>query len=338
MPGRTIDTVVRGLDGSSLDHVTLRRHAADRLRRVVPADLAVWAVLDPATLMWSHCVLDGAARDVDLENAVFDNEYRVDDVLKVTDVAAGGRAASLVTVTGGNPAASARYREVFAPRGITDELRLPLHDGRTTWGVVVLLRSGGTFSTGEVGDTSTLARPLGTALRESLVRTGRELVGGNPAGTILTARDGRVLDLSDDARALLGSDGPDAVPAVVAAIAARRAAGGPASATTPTRDGRWLALHASALGANLAVVVEEVRPHQVADLVVRSKGLTPREQQVLAAVARGSSNRQIARELAMSEFTVLDHVKKLFAKFGVTSRGELTAALFFDHYALDHAT
>ncbi|TCK22627.1 LuxR C-terminal-related transcriptional regulator [Pseudonocardia endophytica] len=334
---RAMETVVRGLDGS-LDHVTLRQRASAALGDRVPADLAVWAVLDPATLMWSHCVLDGAARDVDLENAVFDNEYRVDDVLKVADVAAGGHAVTLHSATSGDPASSARYRDVFTPRGITDELRLPLHDGRTTWGLVVLLRSGGTFSPDEVGATSELARPLGTALRDSLVRTGRDLVGGNPSGTILTARDGRVLDLSDDARALLGSDGPDAVPAVVQAIAARRAAGGPASATTPTRDGRWLALHASALGKQLAVVVEEVRPHQVADLVVRGRGLTPREREVLAAVARGLSNRQVARELAMSEFTVLDHVKKLFAKFGVASRGELTASLFFDHYALQHTT
>ncbi|GAA4988829.1 hypothetical protein WHI96_21180 [Pseudonocardia tropica] len=35
----------------------------------------------------------------------------------------------------------------------------------------------------------------------------------------------------------------------------------------------------------------------------------------------------------MSEYTVLDHVKRPFATFGVSGRGEPTAALFFDHYA-----
>ncbi len=316
------------------DHAELRRRAAAALARRVPADLAVWAVLDPSTLLWSDCVLVGAERDVAFENAVFDNEYRVDDVLKLTDVAATGRAGALRAVTGGDPAASARYRDVLAPRGFTDELRAPLHDGRTTWGAAVLLRAGGTFAAADVAAASAVARPLGEALRDTLVRTGRDLVGGAPAGTILTDADGRVLDLSDDARALLGGD---AVPQVVQAVAARRAAGLPAEGTVPLTDGRWLSFRASPPGGALAVVVEEVRPHQVADLVVRSKGLTPRERQVLAALARGASNRRIARECGMSEYTVLDHVKRLFAKFGVSGRGELTAALFFDHYAEAHS-
>ncbi|MEJ8280863.1 LuxR C-terminal-related transcriptional regulator [Pseudonocardia spirodelae] len=315
------------------DHVAVRRRAAAALARTVPADLAVWAVLDPATLLWSDCVLVGGERDVALENAVFDNEYRVPDVLKLTDVAATGRAAGLRSATAGDPASSARYREVLAPRGFTDELRVPLHDGRTTWGAAVLLRAGGVFTGDDLAAASAVARPVGEALRDALVRTGRDLVGGAPAGTVLTTVDGRVLDLSDDARALLG---PAAVPQVVQAVAARHAAGGPAEGTLPLTDGRWLSLRASPLGGALAVVVEEVRPHQVADLVVRSRGLTPREREVLAALARGASNRRIARECGMSEYTVLDHVKKLFAKFGVSGRGELTAALFFDHYAGSH--
>lgn len=71
--------------------------------------------------------------------------------------------------------------------------------------------------------------------------------------------------------------------------------------------------------------------------MVRSKGLTPREQDVLAAVARGLSNRLIARELGLSEYTVADRLKAVFTTFGVGSRSELVASLFFDHYAPLHA-
>ncbi|HWG94205.1 MAG TPA: helix-turn-helix transcriptional regulator, partial [Mycobacteriales bacterium] len=125
-------------------------------------------------------------------------------------------------------------------------------------------------------------------------------------------------------------------PVPVRALVARHAAGGGSAAVAPGAGGRWLTLHATALGDDVVVVVEPVRPHQLADVVVRGRGLTAREREVLALVARGRSNRQVARELALSEWTVQDHVKALLAKFGVSSRGELAAALFFDGVAPRH--
>jgi NarL family two-component system response regulator LiaR len=54
--------------------------------------------------------------------------------------------------------------------------------------------------------------------------------------------------------------------------------------------------------------------------------LTPRENEVLRLVARGLSNRLIARELALSEKTVKAHVSAVLAKLGVTDRTQ--AALY----------
>lgn len=54
-------------------------------------------------------------------------------------------------------------------------------------------------------------------------------------------------------------------------------------------------------------------------------------------VARGRSTKAIARDLFISEWTVQDHLKAIFAKFGVRSRQELVAAIFFDHYGPRHA-
>ena len=48
--------------------------------------------------------------------------------------------------------------------------------------------------------------------------------------------------------------------------------------------------------------------------------LTPREHEVLRALARGLSNRLIARELALSEKTVKAHVSAILAKLGVADR------------------
>jgi NarL family two-component system response regulator LiaR len=54
--------------------------------------------------------------------------------------------------------------------------------------------------------------------------------------------------------------------------------------------------------------------------------LSPRELEVLAALARGRSNREIARALAISEETVKAHVSRILAKLQLGDRTQ--AAIF----------
>jgi DNA-binding NarL/FixJ family response regulator len=63
----------------------------------------------------------------------------------------------------------------------------------------------------------------------------------------------------------------------------------------------------------------------VADLPA---GLTAREVEVLKLVAAGSSNKEIAAELFLSEKTVSRHLSNIFAKIGVSSRAAATAFAF----------
>ncbi|MHC8338132.1 response regulator transcription factor [Pseudomonas sp. HLT2-19-2] len=55
--------------------------------------------------------------------------------------------------------------------------------------------------------------------------------------------------------------------------------------------------------------------------------MTRREQEVLHSLLEGKTNKQIARELGISDFTVRDYVSSIFYKHGVNSRGELFAAI-----------
>lgn len=51
--------------------------------------------------------------------------------------------------------------------------------------------------------------------------------------------------------------------------------------------------------------------------------LTPRETEVVRFVMLGESNKQIARRLGISNYTVRDHVSNLLKKAGVSSRSRL---------------
>lgn len=67
--------------------------------------------------------------------------------------------------------------------------------------------------------------------------------------------------------------------------------------------------------------------------VVNSNGrslLTPREEQVVALVADGLTNRGVAGELGLSEHTIKKYLLRIFDKVGISSRVELVL------YAMSH--
>ena len=61
--------------------------------------------------------------------------------------------------------------------------------------------------------------------------------------------------------------------------------------------------------------------------------LSPRERDVLRLIARGHSNRQIARDLAIGEQTVKTHVRSILTKLSLQDR--IQAAIFALHHQAD---
>jgi DNA-binding CsgD family transcriptional regulator/MFS family permease len=69
---------------------------------------------------------------------------------------------------------------------------------------------------------------------------------------------------------------------------------------------------------------------QQSDIVRQIKTLDPltvREQEVLQLILSGKSNREIGRDLFISENTVKTHVRNIFSKYDVVSRAELISTL-----------
>jgi DNA-binding NarL/FixJ family response regulator len=63
--------------------------------------------------------------------------------------------------------------------------------------------------------------------------------------------------------------------------------------------------------------------------------LTVREMQVVRSAASGMTNREIAKELGLSDHTVKNYLFKAFEKLGVSSRVELLLSLVLGGQTVD---
>lgn len=66
-------------------------------------------------------------------------------------------------------------------------------------------------------------------------------------------------------------------------------------------------------------------------------GLSPRQRQVLLFLLEGDGKKQIAARMKISEHTVGDHVKNIFKRFNVHSRGELQAVFLMGENPSDQS-
>lgn len=90
--------------------------------------------------------------------------------------------------------------------------------------------------------------------------------------------------------------------------------------TKPVRDQTLLDAVVAAIGRDVA---QRARAGVVKSAVERLERLTPREREVLAEVARGRVNKQIAYDFGISEVTVKLHRGNAMRKMQVASIGEL---------------
>jgi DNA-binding CsgD family transcriptional regulator len=79
--------------------------------------------------------------------------------------------------------------------------------------------------------------------------------------------------------------------------------------------------------SSLMLLIERASREDVVRSALANYPLTPREAEVASLVLRGYSNRRIADQLVLTEYTVEDHLKRIFAKVGVRSRSALSSKI-----------
>jgi len=338
------------------------------LHRLVPHDGAGWFAVDPVTLLASApSRVEGL--DAGMCDVFWHLEFHEQDTGLFHDLARGDGAAALRLSLDDRPARSARFRDFMQPQGYDDELRGVFQTGDNTWGFVDLYRDAShpPFDADDVAVVKSISGAIAAGLRSHAREASPWLGQPSAPGLLVIDRSGRAVSANEEAHSWLRELWPMAptpateldslnlfemrdidlgVPTALFALVARARAVGEGRERAPSRirlrdrRGRWLVLHASPLtgpgtneGGSVALVIEAAKSAEIAPIIIEAYSLTSRERDVLGAIARGSSTAEIAAELFLSPHTVRDYIKTVFDKLGVSSRGELVARLFAEHYS-----
>jgi DNA-binding CsgD family transcriptional regulator len=342
------DAIVR-LCAGNLAPLELLATVARRVRSVVPYAMAGWLTTDPGTLLHTGAFVEDVPAELHLR--LIENELTGNDFAKFAHIARLPQPVlPLSEATDGEPLRSPRRRTLYAPAGYGDELRAAFRAGGVCWGVACLTRSDQDpdFTIAEVDFIASICDHVAHGLRSGLLTKSRDDSPPEPPGLVVLLDDSTVESLTEEAVRWLNqlpTDGLE-LPSVIYEVAARARSrfsrggtGPPARARVRLPSGRWLVAHGARLNARgggpsrTAVMLEPASRSELAPLIVELHDLTEREREVTQLLLRGMPIDQIAHALWISQHTVRDHTKAIFAKLGVSSRPELTAMLYHDRHA-----
>jgi DNA-binding CsgD family transcriptional regulator len=212
------------------------------------------------------------------------------------------------------------YSELFRPLEIDRQLVATLPTLPPLLVGIVVMRGGADFSERERGVIELLRPSLAQAFRNAQLRTELAVLRDDGRATILPLGGrGDLLGASPPAVDLLRSYFPtwrpsSILPAELDTVACREVD----ELWTQGPEG-WL--HAAWTGnGTQALVLHERQTRPIAPL-------TPRERQVLALLAQGLTNAEIAQQLVITTRTARKHVEHVMSKLDVRTRTAAAAAL-----------
>ena len=343
---RNTERIERLCRDQTIDERPLRVALLEEIRRSIAFDWYAWLLTDPETEVGCAPLADVPSLG-DLPRLIRAKYCTI--VNRWTSLDA--RVVSLQEATDGELGQSLMWREVLASYGVGDVASMVFRDAHGCWGWLDLWRSeaSGPFTERDLAHLSAAVRPITTALRGVHGRTFADATPGparlGPVALILSPEldvTAQTAETQEYLRALVPPDGDRRpVPAGAYNVAAQLLAveagvdAHPPSARVHLDGGNWLTLRAArvtteqqgALRQDIAVTIEPASPAERRDLFARAHALTPRESELLAHLAAGGDTRTIASALFVSEHTIQDHLKSIFAKTGVRNRRTLLSRI-----------
>jgi DNA-binding CsgD family transcriptional regulator len=299
----------------------------------VGTDLTCWATIDPETLAIS--MMAGARIAQEYELCLAEAEYSADEPHRFATLAVRKEPiASMSDLPNRDRNRSLRFNNVWRALGINRELRVLFVAEGACWGAAGMVRTGRDFTVRETEFLASVAPAIATATRLAVrSEASGQTAAGHPAIVVVGPR-GELRAVTPAAREWqdrLDEIAPGRFEVMMQLMAggARTSASGSFRARLRDAHGRWAILQASPLiggdDDQVAVAIEPASGDQLLDLLLVAYGLTTRERDVCRGVIAGI--RPLRCRLFISRNTVQDHLKSMFAKVGVRSRGELVARL-----------
>jgi DNA-binding CsgD family transcriptional regulator len=332
------------LCGSLADARTLRLELLEELRRMVPFDAYAWVLTDPETSVGSSPLADVPCLP-ELPRLI--RLKYLTEVNRWTQLRTP--VALLVESTRGELSLSRVWRELLHLYDIVDVASAVFRDGYGCWGFLELWRSSmsGQFTSVEAAYLADISGPVTTALRLSQARTFRDRATETRPSRgpvmLLLSRDLDVLGQTVETEAYLRTLVPpdedrSPIPASAYNVAGQLLAteagidSNAPMARVHLAGGRWLTLRAARMedsrppdARDIAVTLEDSSPAERAALFAAAHALTSREGELLNHLIRGVDTYQLARLMFLSQHTVQDHLKSIFAKTSVHNRRTLLA-------------
>jgi DNA-binding CsgD family transcriptional regulator len=329
---------------SLIDARTLRLELLWVLRQMVPFDAYAWLLTDPETSVGSSPLADVPCLP-ELPRLI--RLKYLTEVNRWTQLRTP--VGLLAEVTGGDLSRSLVWRELPHRYDIVDVASVVFRDRYGCWGFLELWRSSisGQFRSAEAACLADISGPVTTALRRSQARTFRDRAaqdgpGRGPVMLVLSPHL-EVLAQTADTEAYLRTlvppdDDRSPIPASAYNVAGQLLAteAGIDSHAPMARvhltGGRWLTLRAARMedsrpadARDIAVTLEDSPPAERAGLFAAAHALTSREAELLGHLIRGVDTYELARLMFLSQHTVQDHLKSIFAKASVHNRRTLLA-------------